>query len=228
MKVNIVEITNLTASYNMHVAVEKVSLNIKEKEFVCLVGENGSGKSTIIKSMVGLHKQDKGSVKLKIDLNEMAYLEQFNMKELDFPATAKEIIMTGLQKNKAKLFYNKEDYKLFDEVCNMLHIKNIASKRIGDLSGGQRQRVMLARAMITKPKLLILDEPCSGLDKKISDKLYNILLDINKEYGTTVVMSIHNVEDLIKINEDKNLDIRVIHIAKEIKFDGKVNDWKGL
>lgn len=225
---NIVEISNLTASYNSHVAVEKVSLNIKEKEFVCLVGENGSGKSTIIKSIVGLHKQDKGSIKLKIDLGEMAYLEQLNMKELDFPATAKEIIMTGVQKNKSKLFYTKEDHKLFDEVCNMLHIKNIIGKRIGELSGGQRQRVMLARAMITKPKLLILDEPCSGLDKKISDKLYNILLNINKEYGTTVIMSIHNVEELSKMNQDKNVDIRVIHIAREIKFDGKLNDWKGL
>ncbi len=225
---NIVEISNLTASYNLHVAVEKVSLNIKEKEFVCLVGENGSGKSTIIKSIVGLHKQDKGTVKVKVDLSQMAYLEQLNMKELDFPGSAKEIIMTGLQKNKGKLFYSKEDYELFDEVCNMLHIKNIVNKRIGDLSGGQRQRIMLARAMITKPKLLILDEPCSGLDKKISDKLYDILLDINKEYGTTVIMSIHNVEELNKINKDKNVDIRVIHISKEIKFDGKINDWKGL
>lgn len=225
---NIVEISNLTASYNMHVAVEKVNLNIKENEFVCLVGENGSGKSTIIKSIVGLHKQDKGTVKLKLDLSQMSYLEQLNMKELDFPGSAKEIIMTGLQKNRGRLFYSKEDYKMFEEVCNILHIKNIVNKKIGDLSGGQRQRVMLARAMITKPKLLILDEPCSGLDKKISDKLYDILLDINKEYGITVIMSIHNVEELNKINENKNVDIRVIHISKEIKFDGKINDWKGL
>ena len=225
---NIVEISNLTASYNSHVAVEKVNININEKDFICLVGENGSGKSTIIKSIVGLHKQDKGTIKLKIDPSEMSYLEQFNMKEVGFPATAKEIIMTGIQKNKVKLFYNKEDYKMLDEICNVLHIKNIIGKRIGELSGGQRQRVMLARAMITKPKLLILDEPCSGLDKKISNKLYNILLNINKEYGTTIVMSIHNIEDLAKINEDKNINIRVIHIAREIKFDGDLYDWKGL
>lgn len=225
---NIVEISNLTASYNSHIAVEKVNINIKEKDFVCLVGENGSGKSTIIKSIVGLHKQDKGNIKLKIDLGEIAYLEQFNMKEIDFPATAKEIIMTGVQKNKSKLFYTKDDYKLFDEVCTMLHIKNIVGKRIGELSGGQRQRIMLARAMIIKPKLLILDEPCSGLDKKISDKLYDILININKEYGTTVIMSIHNIEEIKKMNEDKNIDIRVIHVAREIKFDGNLNDWKGL
>lgn len=225
---NLIEISNLTASYNSHIAVEKVNINIKEKEFVCLVGENGSGKSTIIKSIVGLHKQDKGSIKIKAHASQISYLEQLNMKELDFPATAKEVIMTGMQKKGSSLFYNKEDIKAFDEICNLLHIKNIINKRIGDLSGGQRQRVMIARAMINKPKLLILDEPCSGLDIKISDKLYDILLNINKELGTTVVMAIHNMDELRKRNENKNVNIRVIHIAKEIKYDGNLDDWMGL
>lgn len=225
---NLVEISNLTASYNSHVAVERVNINIKEKEFVCLVGENGSGKSTIIKSIVGLHKQDKGTIKLKVNANEISYLEQLNMKDLDFPATAKEIIMTGMQKRGSSLFYTKDDYKSFDEICNLLHIKNIINKRIGDLSGGQRQRVMIARAMINKPKLLILDEPTSGLDIKISDKLYDILLNINKELGTTVIMAIHNMDELCKRNQDKNVDIRVVHIATEVKFDGKLEDWMGL
>lgn len=225
---NLVEISNLTASYNSHVAVEKVNINIKEKEFVCLVGENGSGKSTIIKSIVGLHKQDKGTIKLKIDNSQISYLEQFNMKDLQFPATAKEVIMTGLQRKGASLFYTKEDNKAFEEICSLLHIKNIIHKRIGDLSGGQRQRVMLARSLISKPKLLILDEPTSGLDIKISDKLYDILLDINKELGTTVIMAIHNINELKNRNQDKNVNIRVVHIATEVKFDGKLEDWKGL
>lgn len=225
---NLIEISNLTASYNSHVAVEKVSINIKENEFICLVGENGSGKSTIIKSIVGLHKQDKGTIKIKIDSSEISYLEQLNMKDLDFPATAKEVIMTGMQKKGSSFFYTKEDNKAFEEICNLLRIKNIIHKRIGDLSGGQRQRVMIARAMINKPKLLVLDEPTSGLDIKISDKLYDILLDINKEVGTTVVMAIHNMDELKKRNEEKNVDIRIVHIATEVKFDGKLEDWKGL
>ncbi len=225
---NLIEISNLTASYNGHVALEKININIKEKEFICLVGENGSGKSTFIKSIVGLHKQDKGIIKTKIDPSQISYLEQFNVKSLDFPATVKEIIMTGMQIKKSKLFYTKEDYIAFDEICNTLRIKNIVNKKIGELSGGQRQRVLLARAMINKPKLLILDEPCSGLDVKISNKLYGILLDINKELGTTVVIAIHNVDELNKINEEKKVKIRVIHIAKNLKFDGNLLDWKGL
>ena len=225
---NLIEITNLTVSYNGHVAVDKVNINIKEKEFVCLVGENGSGKSTIIKTILGLHKQDKGKIKLKIDPSEVSYLEQFNMRDVDFPGTAKEIIMTGMQKKGSRLFYTKEDVEAFKEICKILGIQEIVSKRIGELSGGQRQRVMLARAMISKPKLLILDEPCSGLDKKISDKLYDVLLKINKEYGTTVIMSIHNAYELAERNEKENVDIRVVHISKNIKYDGNLNDWKGL
>lgn len=225
---NLIEITNLTVSYNGHVAVDKVSLNIKEKEFVCLVGENGSGKSTIIKTILELQKQDKGKIKLKIDPSEVSYLEQFNMRDVDFPGTAKEIIMTGMQKKGSKLFYTKEALEAFKEICNMLGIQEIVNKKIGELSGGQRQRVMLARAMINKPKLLILDEPCSGLDKKISDKLYDILLKLNKEYGTTVIMSIHNAYELAERNKKENVDIRVVHISKNIKYDGNLNDWKGL
>lgn len=225
---NLIEISNLTVSYNGHIAIDKVGVNIKEKEFICLVGENGSGKSTIIKAILGLIKQDKGRIKLSINQSDVSYLEQFNMKELDFPGSAKEIIMTGLQKKGSRLFYSKKDVKTFNEICKILNIENIINNRIGELSGGQRQRVMLARAMISKPKLLILDEPCSGLDKKISDKLYDILLDINKEYGTTVIMSIHNVEELSKVNEKKNVDIRVIHMSKSIKYDGKLKEWKGL
>ena len=225
---NLIEITNLSASYNGHLAIDKVSINIKEKEFICLVGENGSGKSTIIKTILGLHKQDKGKIKMKIEAKEISYLEQFNMREIDFPGTAKEIIMTGRQKKGSRLFYTKEDTEAFNEICKKLGIQDIVNKKIGELSGGQRQRVMLARAMISKPKLIILDEPCSGLDKKISDKLYDMLLDINKEYGTTVIMSIHNAYELAQRNEKKNVDIRVIHIAKSIKYDGNLSDWKGL
>lgn len=225
---NLIEISNLAVSYNGHIAVDKVNVNIKEKEFVCLVGENGSGKSTVIKAVLGLVKQDKGKIKLKINQSEISYLEQFNMKEVDFPGSAKEIIMTGLQKKGSRLFYSKKDVEAFNEICQTLSIEDITGKRIGELSGGQRQRVMLARAMISKPKLLILDEPCSGLDKKISDKLYSLLLDINKEYGTTVIMSIHNVEDLAKINEKKGVDIKVVHISKNIKFNGNLEEWKGL
>jgi len=159
----ILEIKDIKSSYNGHIAIENVSFNIKENEYVFIVGENGSGKSTLVKTIVGLHKAEKGTIKCNIDKGDIAYLAQNNMTEMDFPATAKEIIMTGLQKHKKRPFYTKEDKQKYKEICEKLKIGEIDKKRIGNLSGGQRQKVLLARALIRDPKLIILDEPASRI-----------------------------------------------------------------
>ena len=99
----ILEVKNLKVLYSNHVAIDNISFKIEDGEYVCLVGENGSGKSTLIKTIVGLLKPEEGSVNLNISLDEISYLSQTNLKELNFPATAKEIIMSGVQKHK-KLF----------------------------------------------------------------------------------------------------------------------------
>lgn len=218
---NILEVKNLTTSYNGHVAIKDVSFNVKEHEYVCLVGENGSGKSTLIKTMVGVQKKDSGEIVKNILPEKISYLSQNNMKDLDFPATAKEIIMTGVQKHRALPFYKKHDYEKFNEVCKLLNIQNIINNQIGELSGGQRQRVMLARALIRKPELLILDEPCSGLDVNITKELYEILEMLNKT-GLTIIMATHDLQEI----QSKN--VRVICLATTVKFDGNIKDWKGL
>ena len=150
VSMSILEVKNLQTSYNGHIALENISFSINEGEYVCLVGENGSGKSTLIKTIVGLHKKDSGEVILNENLENVSYLAQNNLTDLDFPATAKEIIMTGVQRHRVLPFYTKKDYKDFEEICNLLGIKDFVNKRIGDLSGGQRQRIMLARALAQK------------------------------------------------------------------------------
>lgn len=219
---SIINIKNLTISYNNHVAVSKANIKIEEGEYVCLVGENGSGKSTLMKTIAGLRKQDSGTIELKIEKEDMGYLAQFNSREDDFPATAREIILTGRQKHKKLAFYNKKDQEKFKEIIKLLKIEDIVDKRIGDLSGGQRQRVLLARALISEPKFLLLDEPCSGLDAKITKELYKILGELNKEKKITILMATHDMEYLKKLNP------RIIYIAKDIKFDGKLSEWKGF
>lgn len=219
---NILEIKNLTASYDGHVAIRNINLNVKKGEYICLVGENGSGKSTLIKTIVGLHKKDSGEVIKNIASDKISYLAQNNMKDLDFPATAKEIVMTGVQKHKKLPFYTKKDWQLFDKVCNMLEINEFVSNQIGNLSGGQRQRVMLARTIIGMPDLIILDEPCSGLDVNITKELYEILEKLNKENNTSIIMATHDLEEI------KNLNVRVVCLATDVKFDGKISEWKGL
>lgn len=218
----ILELKNLTASYDNHEAIKDVNLKVKKGDYVCLIGENGSGKSTLIKTMVGLHKKDSGEIIKNISEDKISYLPQNNMKDLSFPATAKEIIMTGVQRHRKLPFYTKKDWELFDKVCNMLEIKDIVNSQIGNLSGGQRQRVMLARAIIREPELIILDEPCSGLDVNITKELYNILGKLHKENNMTIIMATHDLEEI------KSMNVRVVCMATKVKFDGKFEDWKGL
>ncbi len=218
----LLEIKNLTASYDGHEAIKDVNIKVNKGDYICLVGENGSGKSTLIKTIVGLHKKDSGEIIKNITDDKISYLAQNNMKDLGFPATAKEIIMTGVQRHRKLPFYTKRDFALFDKVCNMLDIKSIINSQIGNLSGGQRQRVMLARAIIREPELIILDEPCSGLDVNITKDLYSILRKLHKENNMTIIMATHDLEEI------KSMDVRVICMATKVKFDGKIADWKGL
>ena len=217
---DLIQIKDVTTAYNGHIAIKNVTFNIKKGDYICLIGENGSGKSTLIKTIVGLNKKDSGEIIKSIDADKISYLAQNNMTDLNFPATAKEIIMTGVQKHRKLPFYNKEDYNSFEEMCNLLGIKEFVNKQIGQLSGGQRQRIMLARALIRNPELLILDEPCSGLDVNITKEFYEILNKLNKEKGLTIIMATHDLDEV------ENDDARVICIATTIKFDGNINDWK--
>jgi len=218
----IIEVENLKVSYSNHTAIENVSFSVEEGEYIALVGENGSGKSTLIKAIVGLEETDSGSVKINIPLEEVSYLSQTNLKDLDFPATAKEIIMTGVQKHKKLPFYTREDKQNYDEVIKKLKIEDIQNKRIGDLSGGQKQRVLIARSLIKKPKLLILDEPVTGLDVNITKSLYKMLEDEKKNNNTTIIMATHDLDEI------EDLKPRIIWIAKTIKYDGEFEGWKGF
>ncbi len=218
---DILEVKDLKVSYSNHIALENISFKVKEGEYVCLVGENGSGKSTLIKTIVGLHKEDEGKVDMKISLDQVSYLAQTNLKDLNFPATAKEIILSGTQKHLKFPFYSKRDKELYKKVIEELKIEDIQYKRIGDLSGGQKQRVLIARALIREPKLLILDEPSTGLDYNITKELYEILKELNKNQNMTIIMATH---DLDEINHE---NVRIICLAKTVKYDGNIENWKG-
>lgn len=218
----ILEVKDLCVSYNNHVAIENISVTIKQGEYVCIVGENGTGKSTFIKTIMGLKKADSGEINLNIDLSEVSYLSQSDLKKIDFPATAKEIIMTGVQKHNKIPFYTKQDKESFKNVVKDLRIEDIINKRIGDLSGGQKQRVLLARCLIKNPKLIILDEPATGLDVNITRELYNILEILNKEKNVTIMMATHDLEEL------KHIKPRIICLAKTVKYDGDFENWQGL
>ena len=129
---NIIEVKKLSVKYNEHIALKNINMTVKEKEYICLVGKNGSGKSTLLKTITGLIKKESGKVEFKINRGDVSYLAQNNLTDISFPATAKEIIMTGTQKHGIKPFYTKKDEEKLKEVVKELKIENLLNKKIGD------------------------------------------------------------------------------------------------
>ena len=217
---NILSVKDLTVSYGRVPALENVSLDVEEGQYLCLVGNNGSGKSTLLKAVMGLVPFDKGSISTPLSPDEISYLSQQNPVEKGFPATVKEVVLTGTQKSGKRLctFYSKEDKELARRAIETMGIEKIASKRVGCLSGGQQQRVMIARSICRNPRLLFLDEPCAGLDAQISAEIYTMLKGFNKR-GMTVVMVSHDMEEIGKYAD------RVVVINQKIEFDGDAEAW---
>lgn len=219
---SVLEVKKLKVSYSNHIVIEDINFKIDEGEYVCLMGENGSGKSTLIKTIVGLIKQDSGEVNINIPIDKLSYLSQTSLQDVDFPATAREIIMLGRQKHGKLPFYTNTDKEKYREIVKSLKIEDIQDKKIGDLSGGQKQRVFIARALIKEPKLLILDEPATGLDYNITKELYDILEEKNKKEKMTIVMATHDLDEV------EHIKPRIICLAKTVKYDGQMEGWKGF
>ncbi len=220
----LVKFQNVTVDYGQIRAVSDVSFDINQGDYVCIVGSNGSGKSSVIKVMLGLVNQTHGRIEINIDKSHISYVPQINMAERNFPATVFEIVITGTQKKQKKLpFYTKEDIKTANDAIKLMRIDAISKKRIGQLSRGQQQRVMLARAMCRNPKMLVLDEPCASLDPEITKELNDILEMLNKDRQVTIFMASHNMHEVTKHAS------RILVLDKSLKFNGSVkeyNDYK--
>ena len=206
----VLEVEKLKVSYSNHVALDDINFKIEDGEYVCLVGENGSGKSTLVKTIVGLLKPDEGKVSVNISLDEVSYLSQTNLKDLDFPATSKEIIMSGVQKHNKIPFYTKKDKELYQEKIKKLKIEDLQYKRIGDLSGGQKQRVLIARALIREPKLLILDDITSALDfeteLEVTNNINNLNYDSTKIIIAQKILSVKNADEIFVLENGKIIE----------------------
>lgn len=203
-------------------AVEDVSFTVRQGEYVCLIGSNGTGKSTLMKSIVGLVPVSEGKIQLNIPHEAFAYMGQVNAIEKSFPATVEEVVLSGTQKAGRRLpFYTKEDRATAKAAMEAFEITPLMRRRIGNLSGGQQQRVLLARAFCRNPKLLILDEPCAGLDEQITEEFYALLDRLNKKNGVTILMASH---DMTQVSTYAS---RVIVMHHRMIFDGDAQEWLG-
>ena len=210
----------------INTAVKNVSFNIESGDYCCIVGMNCSGKSSLIKGILGLAPLSSGTIDYGVERDKISYLPQINSIPPDFPATVKEIILTGAQKKSGNsksllsAFYSKNDIKSAVNAMERLKISNLEKKRFGELSGGQQQKVLLARALCKNPALLILDEPCAGLDNSTVDSFYELLYDLNTVNKVTVLMITHDLHDVQKYAK------HIIEMDTKLIFYGTTREWE--
>lgn len=184
---------DLDIGYDGKVVVSGLNLKINYGDYLCIVGENGSGKTTLMKTLLGLIPLLGGSIQ-GLNKNDIGYLPQISDIQKDFPATVEEVVLSGTK----KLFYRKKEKDLMRFNLERLNIANLSKCKFSELSGGQRQRVLLARALCASKKILLLDEPVSGLDPKATAMMYEIINKLNKEDGMTIIMISHDLNGSLK------------------------------
>ena len=209
---------DVSLGYEGHAILTGLNFSVSAGEYLCIVGENGSGKSTLMKTILGLQKPLAGEISLGdgLQANEIGYLPQQTQVQKDFPATVWEIVLSGCQARAGKRpFYNKQEKAMVRENMEKMNITQFAKRCYRELSGGQQQRVLLARALCATRKILLLDEPVSGLDPKVTLEMYQLIEKLNREDGVTVIMISHDISAAV------HYATHILHIGHEIFFGAK-------
>lgn len=188
--------SNLTIGYNSNIVLKDLSFSVNKGDYLCIIGENGSGKSTLMKTILHLLKPVSGKIETSEGLlaDEIGYLPQQTEVQKDFPASVKEIVLSGCQSRCGRRpFYNKAEKLLARENIKKMGITHLEKRCYRELSGGQQQRVLLARALCATQKMLLLDEPVSGLDPQVTNEMYELIEQLHQE-GITIIMITHDIE----------------------------------
>lgn len=228
MKKPLIEMKNVSFQYEYTQVLKNISLRVEEGDFLALLGQNGSGKSTLLKLILGLLKPMTGEIELfGENANQFKHREwigyvsqKSNAFNSGFPATVQEVVKSGLAK-KTGLFKSlpKNADELVSHALADVGMESFAKRNIGQLSGGQQQRVFIARALVARPKLLILDEPTVGIDHENVQAFYDMLAHLNVQHQMTMILVTHDVD----IVSD-----RISHVAclnQTIHFHGYKNDF---
>ena len=208
---------NLSVGYEKTEVLSNISFNVEQGDYLCIVGENGSGKSTLMKTVLNLQPALGGEIIFGdgLNKNEIGYLPQQTIVQRDFPAGVYEIVLSGnLAKNGIKPFYTKRQKQLAYENLEKMGISDLAKRCYRELSGGQQQRVLLARALCATRKLILLDEPVSGLDPKVTKDMYDTIAALNND-GIAVIMISHDISAAVKYAT------HILHIGSQVFFGTK-------
>lgn len=192
---------NVNMGYEGRIVLKDVNFEVNQGDYLCIVGENGSGKSTLMKGLLKLKNPISGSIQMGEGVRgaEIGYLPQQSNIQRNFPASVYEVVLSGrLNQLGWRPFFNKQDKQIVLEKMRMMGIDEIKNSSFQELSGGQQQRVLLARALCATQKILLLDEPISGLDPMVTQEMYKLIKEINEVYGITVIMISHDIKASVK------------------------------
>ena len=209
---------NLTLGYEGDVLIRGLSFEVNKGNYLCIVGENGSGKSTLMKTILHLLSPMSGTITTGdgVTPREIGYLPQQTVVQRDFPASVWEIVLSGCQaRGKFHPFYTKEEKQMARENIARMGITDFTDRCYRELSGGQQQRVLLARALCATRKILLLDEPVSGLDPKVTNDMYSLIEHLNKDEGVTIIMVSHDVQAAVRYAT------HILHVGNTVFFGTK-------
>ena len=209
---------DLSVGYDGKAVVQHLNFEVFAGDYLCIVGENGSGKSTLMKTLLGLQPPVGGRIVTGDGLrkNEIGYLPQQTAAQKDFPASVREIVLSGCQgRCGSRPFYNKKEKKRAADAMEKMQVAPRAKRCYRTLSGGQQQRVLLSRALCATQKMLLLDEPVSGLDPKVTAEMYALIQKLNYEDGITVVMISHDLNAALQYAS------HILHIGDRVFFGTK-------
>lgn len=209
--------------YENHDAVIDLTMEVNAGDYLCVVGENGSGKSTLMKGLLGLLKPTAGSLTIAEELKRtgIGYLPQQTAAQKDFPATVYEVVISGcLTRRGNRPFYSMAERKLAEASMEKLGITGIKRHCYRELSGGQQQRVLIARALCATSRMLILDEPITGLDPSAIQDFYHLVRTLNQEEQVTILMVTHDVANVVGQAN------KILHLKQKVLFYGSPEEYR--
>lgn len=221
-----IQIEGLNFSYGPVCVLEEANLSIGEKEFVSVVGPNGGGKTTLLKILLGQIEAQSGTVSIfgkspEIGRRWIGYLPQYTNLDAQFPVTALDVVLMGrLGRTRTLGFYTKADREAARATLARVGLSNMEKRPLFALSGGQRQRVLIARALVSDPKLLLLDEPSSSLDDYVEQELYDFLRELNSEL--TIIVVSHDVAFVSRYVEKVVCVNRAVHTHPVAEIDENI------
>jgi zinc transport system ATP-binding protein len=233
MKKPVIELSNVSFYYGNQPVLKNVTFQVESNDFMAILGPNGGGKTTLLKLILGLLMPIKGEIKIlgekpRTASRKIGYVPQYGEFDKHFPITVKDVIlMSKLHRKSFFPFYSGKDEEKADSRMKELGIEELAKKKFGSLSGGQKQRVLIARALLTEPEILLLDEPMSSLDSHVEKDIYELLSELKKRL--TILFVSHDIHVISRyVNKVTCLNIQsTTHSIDELDKKKLVDVYSG-